>query len=253
MFMPYYRQAGMMFAAKENLTNKQEKYAAIGNHYGIPMISYRDAIAPLINDGTYVWTDFSNDTIHPHAYGHQVIAALFGHYIAGVIENLDTITDTVTALPDYTDSATADDVKSLETATLYHSNTLPAEWVESFGSFAISNNIHAQFPNGWLVDYSVDNTNSSMVINVPNAKKLIFLIHNKGNSALVGTYANAQLTFVGPEGTSEKLLVTNANGDYANEIIRYDCDTAGAVKVTIKPQTTSDLKQFKLLGIIVCE
>ena len=243
----------MMFAAKENLTNKQEKYAAIGNHYGIPMISYRDAIAPLINDGTYVRTDFSNDTIHPHAYGHQVIAALFGHYIAGVIENLDTITDTVTALPDYTDSATADDVKSLETATLYHSNTLPAEWVESFGSFAISNNIHAQFPNGWLVDYSVDNTNSSMVINVPNAKKLIFLIHNKGTSSLTPTYANAQLTFVGPTGTSEKALVTNASGDYANEIIRYDCDTAGAVKVTIKPQTTSDLKQFKLLGIIVCE
>lgn len=243
----------MMFAAKENLTNKQEKYAAIGNHYGIPMISYRDAIAPLINDGTYVWTDFSNDTIHPHAYGHQVIAALFGHYLAGVIEKLDSITDTVTALPDYTDSETANDVKSLETATLYHSNTLPAEWVESFGSFAVSNEIHAQFPNGWLADYSVDSTNSPMVINVPNAKKLIFLIHNKGTSSLTPTYANAQLTFVGPTGTSEKALVTNASGDYANEIIRYDCDTAGSVKVTIKPQTTSDLKQFKLLGIIVCE
>lgn len=243
----------MMFAAKENLTNKQEKYAAIGNHYGIPMISYRDAIAPLINDGTYVWTDFSNDTIHPHAYGHQVIAALFGHYIAGVIENLDTITDILTALPDYTDSETANDVKSLETATLYHSDTLPASWIGDMGSFEVSHDIHAQFPNGWLADYSVDSTNSPMVINVPNAKKLIFLIHNKGTSSLTPTYANAQLTFVGPTGTSEKALVTNASGDYANEIIRYDCDTAGAVKVTVKPETTSQLTQFKLLGIIVCE
>lgn len=242
----------MMFAAKQDLSNKQEKYAAIGNHYGIPMISYRDAIKPLITDGTYAWSDFSNDTIHPHAYGHQVIAALFGHYIAGVIDNIDNITDTVTALPDYWDSETAADVKSLETATLYHSDTLPAEWVESYGSFEISHNIHAQFPNGWLVDYAKDSGNEPMVINVPNAKKLIFLIHNKGNGT-TGTYGNANLTFVGPDGTTTKQLLTYANGDYANEIIRYDATTSGEVKVTITPETNSTTPQFKLLGIIVTE
>ncbi len=242
----------MMFAARQNLENKQAKYAAIGNHYGIPMISYRDAIKPLIEDGTYVWTDFSNDTIHPHAYGHQVIAALFGHYIAGVIENIDNITDTVTALPDYIDSATADDVKSLETATLYHSNTLPAQWIESYGSFEVSNEIHAQFPNGWLVDYTKDSSNAPMIINVPKAKKLIFLIHNKATSS-TRAYSDATLTFVGPDGTTSNKLVTNANGDYANEIIRYDSDNSGAVKVTITPETNSTTPQFKLLGIIVTE
>ncbi len=240
----------MLFNAKQNLDDDSQEglYAEIGNHYGVPMISYHDAIEPLIVDGTYAWSDFSNDTIHPHAYGHQVIAALFGHYLAGVIENIGDITDTVEALPTET---IYEDAIMMQSSTLYHSDTLPTEWVESYGSFEVSHNIHSQFPNGWLADYS--NGTEPMVIKVPNARKLIFLVHDKkqnGNAV----YGEAELAFDGTNATmAEAKLQTTGNNDMANAILRYESDTSGEVKVTITPKITAELQQFKLLGIIVVE
>ena len=45
-----------------------------GMFYGLPMISVNDAVTMLLEEGTITWQDFSNDTVHPNAYGHRLTA-----------------------------------------------------------------------------------------------------------------------------------------------------------------------------------
>lgn len=45
-----------------------------GLQYGLPMISVRDAVTWLMEQGQLQWRDFSNDTVHPNAYGHRLTA-----------------------------------------------------------------------------------------------------------------------------------------------------------------------------------
>ena len=52
----------------------------VGKHYDLGMISVYDAIWPEMLMKTMEWSDYSNDTVHPHTAGHAFIAKLIGHY-----------------------------------------------------------------------------------------------------------------------------------------------------------------------------
>jgi len=57
--------------------NVQSWHAQVARHYGLPYMSYRDAIYyPYVKDGRVKWTDISPDTIHPNDVGHAFAAAL---------------------------------------------------------------------------------------------------------------------------------------------------------------------------------
>lgn len=45
-----------------------------GMYYSLPMISVTNAISKEIADGRMTWKDFSDDTVHPNAYGHRLTA-----------------------------------------------------------------------------------------------------------------------------------------------------------------------------------
>lgn len=45
-----------------------------GMFYSLPMISVKDAVTMLMEEGTITWKDFSNDMVHPNAYGHRLTA-----------------------------------------------------------------------------------------------------------------------------------------------------------------------------------
>jgi lysophospholipase L1-like esterase len=56
--------------------SKQELHAPVCRHYGIPMVSFRDAIYPEIEAGRLTWDDVGADVVHPNDAGH-VWAAQF--------------------------------------------------------------------------------------------------------------------------------------------------------------------------------
>ena len=76
---------------QENGTSFQEFHSDICYAYDIPMISYREAILDVINNGHIVWDDISDDNIHPNVPGHKVLTELITTYLQGVIDNLDAI------------------------------------------------------------------------------------------------------------------------------------------------------------------
>lgn len=63
--------------------NSQLWHGKVAAHYGIPYVSYRDALYyPYVKEGTVKWTDISPDTIHPNDVGHAYAAALVNWTLA---------------------------------------------------------------------------------------------------------------------------------------------------------------------------
>lgn len=75
----------------EDGTSFQEQHSAVCAAYDIPMISYKNAILDVIDNGHIVWKDISDDNIHPNVPGHAVLTELITSYLQGVIDELDTI------------------------------------------------------------------------------------------------------------------------------------------------------------------
>lgn len=75
----------------DNGTSFQQYHSEICKAYDIPMISYKDAILDVINNGHIKWTDISDDNIHPNVTGHKVLTEIITAYLQDVIDNLDSI------------------------------------------------------------------------------------------------------------------------------------------------------------------
>ncbi len=63
-------------------TSAQELHAPVAAHYGVPYVSYRDALYPYVKAGLIQWRDLSPDTIHPNDDGHTLAAALLNRRLA---------------------------------------------------------------------------------------------------------------------------------------------------------------------------
>jgi lysophospholipase L1-like esterase len=66
----------LLFTMKADGANAQNVHADVGRHYALPMISYRDAVWPLITGGRVDAGDFFLDDPHPTPAGHKVAAGL---------------------------------------------------------------------------------------------------------------------------------------------------------------------------------
>jgi lysophospholipase L1-like esterase len=71
----------LLFTAKGDGQNVQALHAAVGDHYALPMISYRDAIWPLIDSNRMSWNDVFHDDPHPNDNGHRIAAHLLYTYL----------------------------------------------------------------------------------------------------------------------------------------------------------------------------
>lgn len=64
----------LLFSVFKNKWNAQEAYIPIGEHYGLPMVSLKDAIATAYTGGQMTDTDYFADIYHPTNYGHEITA-----------------------------------------------------------------------------------------------------------------------------------------------------------------------------------
>ena len=72
----------LLFMAKGNGTNAQYLHEDIGRWYSLPMISYLDAIWPIIKlEPDRYWNTFFHDDPHPNNNGHKVCAFFLSSYL----------------------------------------------------------------------------------------------------------------------------------------------------------------------------
>lgn len=77
--------------------NAQGAHSAVAAHYGLPVISYHDAVAPEVGAGNFSFDDISPDGTHPNNIGHGWIADMIKNFIAPVYSEADNITEEVKA------------------------------------------------------------------------------------------------------------------------------------------------------------
>jgi lysophospholipase L1-like esterase len=78
----------MLFTMSRGGHNAQEWHSKIGRHYGLPMVSFRDAFWPEIQAGRMKWEDVVADQVHPNDRGHACCAALITAVLDDVLRNL---------------------------------------------------------------------------------------------------------------------------------------------------------------------
>jgi lysophospholipase L1-like esterase len=84
------RSPGMMllFTMSRGGRNAQASHAPVGKHYGLPMVSFRDAMWPEIDAGRMKWEDLIADEVHPNDYGHKLCADFVIAVLERILANL---------------------------------------------------------------------------------------------------------------------------------------------------------------------
>ena len=92
----------LLFMMHHDGTSAQTFQSQVGRQYGLPMISYRDAIWPEVAAGRAKFSDFSADVIHPNDRGHAAIATFINSFLQDAMDHLpadSAIPPISTALP----------------------------------------------------------------------------------------------------------------------------------------------------------
>ena len=91
----------LLFLMNEQGTNVQDRHEPVGRHYGLPMVSFRDALWPEVQAGRLLWADFEADSVHPNSRGHGYCAQFVTAVLQNVLDALppDSQIPPVPALP----------------------------------------------------------------------------------------------------------------------------------------------------------
>ncbi len=74
----------MLFTMNKAGGNAQEWHGRVAAHYGVPMVSFRDALWPEIQGERLKWEDVEADEVHPNDRGHAYCAA----FVTAVLDRL---------------------------------------------------------------------------------------------------------------------------------------------------------------------
>lgn len=76
-----------VFMTMEEGINYQQQQIQIGNHYNVPMISFRDVAYEIVTRQNLKWSDLLTDEVHPNDDGHKIIASLLIKFLEDVYLN----------------------------------------------------------------------------------------------------------------------------------------------------------------------
>jgi len=71
----------LLFTMRRDGMNLQDRHIPTGEHYGLPMLSYRDILYPEITAGRLSWETISPDEVHPNDGGHAFLASMLERFI----------------------------------------------------------------------------------------------------------------------------------------------------------------------------
>lgn len=113
----------LLFCMHSDGTNCQGEHAAIGRHYDLPMLSYRDALWPDILSGALTWRDISPDDVHPNDAGHGLVAEILYRFLDSAARSGEDNLQVCTGLPMYY-TPTAANYEQGRIIDAYEMNTL---------------------------------------------------------------------------------------------------------------------------------
>ncbi len=223
----------LLFMTMEDGTSAQENDSLIGFRYGIPMISYGNAVLPEIEAGAFAWKDISPDNIHPNDRGHAITGELLSVYLTDIYNRLDTIERE--AAP-FDEPAVTKEVY-LDAALLNSEAIVPREW----GSFEVQD-INARFPSNWYTKTGEE----GIVFSVEAAN--IGIMYQKITN---GTGGEFEVYIDGAYVMTLDSDFTGGWGDYGETVEIYVCEEKAVHTVEIRKKEGIPEAAFAILALLV--
>ncbi len=234
-------------------TNDQVMEMKIGNHYKLPMVSFKDA---SFDDATKTWREelggdylsvLSSDKIHPNSFGHQMISVLLGNEMAKAIAAYIADPTLAEATPYAPADALYAKTKILDNLKLYTHDNLPEEWIVSMGGwYAEGSQYKPILPYAWRMDIT---DTDKMILNIPNATHISVVysrpvVSGEANYVILSFKAN----------TIEKSAYANYSDHFAVTTELVNNETAADYQFTMGASFRAGVvKETRVIGIAVSQ
>ena len=77
-----------LFFMHKDGNSAQPDQVVMGRHYGLPMISFRDAVWPELQAGKLKWETIYDDVVHPNDAGHDIASELLRSFLNASLDKL---------------------------------------------------------------------------------------------------------------------------------------------------------------------
>ena len=225
-----------VFTFNQKNQSVQTEHSLIAKHYGVPAISYRDAMWPEGGEKVYNWSEIAVDNVHPNNKGHAIISELLIYYINTVRAQIESVSENIPAVPvSLTDAP-------FENGVLLTNKTVTAD---SLGSFVVNNNAFRQFKDGWTVSGGTE------PIKFKGNAKSIYILFKKDKSSGKGGKVEVKLdgNVIGTINSD----YSTGWGDYATFYKVLDTNVSGEHEIEIKLILTGSKTEFAILGLMVSQ
>ncbi len=223
----------LLFSVFQSEFNLQDRYKAIGDKYGLPMVSIKDAVIPRIKDGSMTNADFfAADGLHPTNDGHQIMTDCL-LYCVDAIDQATKDAEDVT-IPDTTHFDEGGDYQNL--VTIYSGSELPEGVTVDAGGFNVADNTNSFFPTNW--SHGEASGDAPFVITA-TCKNMLLAFNGGSNSGSVDVYVDGELA----------KQIRTVGWSAGSSMPLFNEDTAESHTVEIRMAEGSETKKFPIYAI----
>lgn len=209
----------------------QSTMGLTGLYYSLPMVSINDAVTEEINAGRLTWEEFSDDAVHPNAYGHRITADC----IAYLFRLADTGTWDPYAVP--TSKQYQAPFMNAVMVTPDSEDTGAID-ITDLGSFYVYRGGRTGFATQWRTGGS-----ESFCFTVTG--NAVFLVYNRNSTANMGS---ADIYINGEKTMTINACDADGWGDPWSQML-VKSKTVETYEIEIRPTEDSDGKIFDIYAI----
>ena len=230
----------LLFSVFESKWNLQNEYIPIGNHYGLPMVSIKDAIATAYAGNHLTDKEFFADIYHPTNYGHEIMANCLEELCTRVAAkgsaDIAPLPATSVKGSNFIGMRLVTSADNAGTVITPSSFTGKDTALQTYARTA-----KAAFPDNWM--HTADSGTESFKVEL--TCKNILLSYKFSNSTAFGK-VNVYI-----DGNYITTLNGYLKGGWNNTetVLLLDTDTSAPHVLEIKPAEGHETKNFTILGI----
>ncbi len=227
----------VLYSVTKEGYNAQASMAPITWNYDLPSVSVKSAIWSSIEDGSFSWSDWSNDEAHPNAAGQLLYSKFIIHLMEAMLaEEPDTSYDVSLKsfkAKDYVDTTLVDREYNTDWITI----TEMGDWQEKQGGVSA-------FSKGWYLDKGAENDTMTFTF----TGKALFLIYK--DNAEKSKYGTIEVMV---DGEGKRDIDASTSDGWGNPVptMIYSGKEAGEHTVTISLKDGEE-GDFAILGFGVC-
>ncbi len=209
----------------------QDSHEKVCRYYGVPLISYKNAVWQEIEAGRLSWSDVSDDLVHPNDAAHALTAQLVTDYFKSVLrlepkDMAEHILSSPLINSDY------------KNAAMYYTGDITPL---SIGCFTVDKVDLNKMPNGWV---AYEN-GAPLIFEFENCRRIYILFErtNKGDGGRAEVLAGERRTVLDAD-------FKDGWGVYSNHELVFKAESPERVRLEIKP-TLEKGRHFAVAGIMV--